>query len=120
MLRWGQGIGVESHLRPSLVMFLFLDECSDVGGRGVGDELDLGGGARMLQCGGVDQSLFCVLKSFVLEFAPQKNSIKSVSDCMSLAALGMQDQKKLTWPVKQAISASFWGAGYVRTASVCL
>ena len=99
-------------------MVLFLDECSDVGGRGVGDELDLGRGARMLQCGGVDQSLFCVLKSFVLEFAPTKNSIKSVSNCMSLA--GMQDLKKLTWPVKQAISASFRGAGYVRTASVCL
>ena len=48
---------------------------------GVGDKLDLGHGTRMLQCGGVDQSLFCVLKSFVLGLAPMKNSRFSHQIC---------------------------------------
>ena len=89
-----------------------------MGCRGVGDDLDLGRGARMLQCGGVDQSSFCVLKSFILGFTPTKNSnfhIKFVRGCMSLAALGMQDMKKLTRPIKHAISSLFWGAGYMQT-----
>ena len=45
-LRWGKCLGVESHLQPALVMVTLLEERgSDVGGRGVGDKLDLGRGA---------------------------------------------------------------------------
>ena len=110
VLRRGQGLGVESHWRPALVVVLLLDEHgSDVGGRGIGDKLDLGCGARMLQCCGVYQSLLYVLKSFILGLSPTKNSIKSVNGCMSMAALGIQALKKLTRPVKRAISSLFSG-----------
>ena len=48
-LRQGQGLGVDSHQWPALVVVLLLNEHdSDAGGRGIGDELYLGHGARML------------------------------------------------------------------------
>ena len=61
---------------------------SNVGGRGVGDNPSLSRGARLLQCGGVYQSLFSIFKSFILGLTIAKNSRFSHQICLWLHEFG--------------------------------
>ena len=77
----GQGLGVESHWRPALVVVLLLLDERGYDGRGIGDKLDLGCGARMLQCGG-----FTILHALPHNL----HSLKIIHDLSNFDVFGLE------------------------------